>query len=482
MTRDQFLTALQAAPDAYVDEAAALLGYAEAPAPRRRLLRRTLIAAAVAAALLLTAFSVAMAASEGFRETVREYVNGIFRVREPERVPEEFHGTASVGDVTSCGRTQLGGGAVIDYYTVPDAVPWSILSPQSSGTICHEEGGRSVFYCFSADGVARYPTQHREQEYEFEGYTFTLVCDWAKTDRGYLTQACVEGWRADCNLEFCNQEAGSRYLWLVGFRSTGTGTYTARHPLRYDVETGEIEDVLAVFAAEQGEYSGFWQFAPDPNYLIREWSEGGQPRFTLYDLKHGETIDLAALFDETMPVLTLRWFDPCGNLMMGTYRGCKRYALEEQKLYALDLSQQYGDLGEDYVPESGEGGLIPTMVGAGWTQYFTMRYNEDHSRSLISFYDGREVHLPQEIFDENADLPMMLPNRNGSKLLFYYSAPGGTYRLAVLDVETETFTILDREGFEQHEESNIAWIDETSFAILTAEPGGVTGVSVYSGL
>ena len=480
MTRDQFLTALQDAPDAYLAEAAALLDTESAPAVRRRPLRRVLIAAAVAAALLLAAFTVAMAASVPFRETVREYVNGIFHIQKPERVPDEFHGLESVGDVTFCGRTQLDGGVVIDYYTVPDAVPWGY--PWSSGTICHEENGKSVFYCFSAEGVKRYETQHREQEYAFGGHTFTLICDWVKTERGYLTQAYVEGWQADCNLEFHNTEAGSRYLWLVGFRSTGTGTYTARHPLRYDVETGEVEDVLAAFAVEQGAYSGFWQFAPDPNYLIREWSEGGEPRFTLYDLKHGETIDLATLFDETMPVLTLRWFDPYGNLMMGTYRGCKRYALEEQKLYTLDLSQQYGDLDENHFHDSDEGGLIPTMAGAGWTQYFTMRHNEDRSRSLISFYDGREIRLPQEIFDEDEDLPMILTSPSGSKLLFYYSASGGTYRLAVLDVETETFTILDREGFEQHEEYNSVWIDETSFAILTVEPDGVTGVSVYSGL
>ena len=480
MTRDQFLLALQAVPESYLAEADALLWATDAQTVHRRPIRRVMIAAAVAAALLLAAFTVAMAASEEFRETVREYVNGIFRVQEPERVPEEFHEIGSVGDVTFCGRTKLDGGVVIDYYTVPDAVPWSLLTPQLSGTLYHEENGRGVFYCFSADGVRRYPTQHREQEYAFGGHAFTLVCDWVKTDQGYLTQAYVEGWREDCNLQFRNQEAGSRYLWLESFRSTGT--YTARYPLRYDVETGEIEDVLAPFPVEDGTYAGTWEYAPNPNYLTQMWYQGDQVRFTLYDLRHGEVIDLAALFDETMPVLTLHWFDPYGNLMMGTYRGCKRYALDEQKLYALDLSQQYGDLVEDHFPEQGEAGLIPLMVGASWTQYFTMRYNEDRSRSLISLYDGREIRLPQEIFDENADLPMILTSPNGSKLLFYYSAPGGTYRLAVLDVETETFTILDREGFEQHEEYNIAWIDETSFAILTAEPDGVTGVSVYSGL
>lgn len=485
MTRDQFLLALQAVPEAYLAETDALLRDAETPTVRRRPLRRVLVAAAVAAALLLAAFTVAMAASEPFRETVREYVNGIFRVRESERVPEEFHELGSVGDVTFCGRTELDGVVVIDYYTVPDAVPWSLLSPQSSGTLYHEENGRGVFYCFSADGVRRYPTQHREQDYEFEGHTFTLVCDWVKTDRGYLTQAYVDGWREDCNLQFRNQEAGSRYLWLECYRSADTGTYTGgslRYPLRYDVETGEVEDVLAPFTVEDGTYAETWEYAPNPNYLTQMWYQGDQVRYTLYDLMHGEVIDLAALFDETMPVLTLHWFDPYGNLMMGTYRGCKRYALEEQKLYALDLSQQYGDRDEEHFHDPDEGGLIPMIVGADWTQYFTMRYNEDRSRSLISLYDGREIRLPQEIFDENADLPMILTSPNGSKLLFYYSAPGGTYRLAVLDVETETFTILDREGFEQHEEYNIAWIDETSFAILTAEPDGVTGVSVYSGL
>ena len=478
MTRDQFLNTLQAAPDTYVLEAAALLGYDGSPA-RRRPLRRVLIAAAVAAALLLAAFTVAMATSAPFRE----YVNGIFRVREPERVPEEFHGQESVGDVTFCGRTELDVGVAIDYYTVPDAVPWGY--PWASGTIYHEENGKGVFYRFSAEGVKRYPTQHREQEYAFAGHTFTLVCDWVKTDQGYLTQAYVEGWRADCNLEFCNAEAGGRYLWLVGFRSTDTDYDTGagvRYPLRYDVETGEVEDILAPFSVEEGAYSDFWEFAPDSNYLIRAWYEADQPRYTLYDLKHGEAIDPAALFDETMPVLAIHWFDAGGNLMMGTYRGCKRYALEEQKLYTVELSQQYGDRDEDRIPEPEEGGLIPQISGAGWTAYFAMRYNEDHSRSLISLYDGREIRLPQEIFDENADLPMMLPNRSGTKVLFYYSAPGGTYRLAVLDVETETFTILEREGFEQHEEYNIVWIDETSFAILTAEPDVVTGVSVYSGL
>lgn len=476
MTRDQFLDALQTADDRYLTEAAELLGYDGSPV-RRSTFRRVLVAAAVAAALLLAAFTVAMATSAPFRE----YVNGIFRVREPERVPEEFHGQESVGDVTFCGRTELDGGVVIDYYTVPDAVPWGY--PWASGTIYHEENGKGVFYRFSDEGVKRYPTQHREQEYAFAGHTFTLVCDWVKTDQGYLTQAYVEGWRADCNLEFCNAEAGGRYLWLVGFRSTDTDYDTGagvRYPLRYDVETGKVEDVLAPFSVE-GDVSDSWQFAPDPNYLIRAWCEAGD-HFTLYDLRHGEAIDLAALFDETMPVLTLHWFDSYGNLMMGTYRGCKRYSLDEQKLYALDLSEQYGDRDEEHFHGPNEAGLIPLMVGAGWTQYFTMRYNEDHSNSLISFYDGREIRIPQEIFDENADPPMILTSPNGSKLLFYYSAPGGTYRLAVLDVETETFTILDREGFEQHEEYNIVWIDETSFAILTAEPDVVTGVSVYSGL
>ena len=484
MTRDQFLLALQDVPETYLTETDALLWDADAPTVRRRPLRRLLVAAAVAAALLLAAFTAAMAASEGFRETVREYVNGIFRVREPERVPDEFHGLESIGDVTFCGRTELDGGVVIDYYTVPDAVPWSLLTPQSSGTLYHEENGRGVFYCFSADGVTRCPTQHREQEYVFGSYTFTLVCDWVKTDQGYLTQAYAEGWRADCNLEFHNAEAGSRYLWLVGFRSTDTDTYTGagvRYPLRYDVETGAVEDVLAPFAVEESAFVDTWQFAPNPNYLTRVWYEAGETRSTLYDLEHGESFDLEQIFaqEELCPI---HWFDPYGNLMMGTYRGCKRYALDEQKLYETVLTG-YGDSLENNqtAPEPGEGGLIPQIAGVGWGAYYTMRYNEDHSRSLISLYDGREIRLPQEVFDENADMPMILTSPNGTKLLFYYSAPGGTYRLAVLDAETETFTILDRKGFQQHEESNIVWIDETSFAILTAEPDGVTGVSVYSG-
>ena len=470
MTRDQFLDALQAADDRYLTEASCLLGYDETPT-RRRPLRRMLIAAAVAAALLLAAFTAAMAASEPFRSGVYR----VFHIQTRERVPAPTKLPKDAEKVVPLAHITLDNAAQIDRYSVQ--VPVRLLH---DGSVYAPEKENGHIYRFHAGAVETIPTTHREIETTFRGVTFEIAYDYARCADGYVL-ASWENPRMNENpygyaseLTLADAQSGKAWLELPDWDAD-----YALYPMLLDLESGTVTDVLDGMDVTLPEdaYPLTWRYSPNLRWLLE--LDGNHGRAWLYDLQTRTRMDEQQLFGA--PVV-LACFDGADTLVglehTETVLRATRYSLRDGTREVVDMSQYAGHFGD---------GIYTLAKDFLSPHYWTVGDGSGHTK-LLNVRTGAAYDWP----DEAAGMPLnAYESPDGRRIAFvhydYEQSGVDTTKnvfdlLAVLDVETGEYTILDRERstLAAAEETAFGWIDADSFMLLTEAVDGRVNVTVYT--
>ena len=463
MTRDQFLSALQAAPDAYLDEAAALLGYDEAPA-RRRPLRRMLIAAAVAAALLLAAFTAAMAASEEFRENVRR----VFRIQTKERVvspAEPPDADAPETDSAFTLQKQLTlDGADVRYYSVEGNL---IQVFRSKGLVYRPADG-GVFYRLSADRPPeRLPAQHGAATVADQGMQGTVAYDWLKCGDGWavyqgrIESAAEEPFFGEVMID---AQPDRQAVWLTAGRMTPQGTVTV-YPMLLDVPTGTLSDPLDGLVPKDRSFVA-WEFSRDGQYALARDADG---HAWVYDLVKSTETDLNTMIEAA--------YLDCRMLSDGQV-ACFGY--DGNACHAVRYDPADGSLHELVQATEDERLTLagPIYSNSGYVDYAQLT-DASGTVSLLDLHDGETLSLDM-LPDGQSFVVSQSPST--SKLLFAIYAPGSftVERLGVLDLKTNTYVELSREAGAAVEEYDMVWLDDTSFAIRTEPVDGRTGIHIYT--
>lgn len=468
MTRDQFLTALKDAPDAYLAEAAALLDTEPAPAASRRPLRRVLIAAAVAAALLLAAFTVAMAASEGFRENVRR----VFRIRTQERVvspAEPPDADVPVTDKVFTLQKHLTlDGAEVRYYSVEGNI---VQVFRSNGLVYRlTDGGETdgVFYRLSADKLPeRLETQYGTVTLEYQGMQGTVAYDWLK---------CGDGWavhqgRIESTAEepffgevMIAAQPDREDVWLVSGRMTPQGTVTM-YPLLLDVPTGTLSDPLDGLVPKDRSFVA-WEFSRDGQFALARDVDG-----------HAWVYDLAASAETDLNTMVEAAYLDCRMLSDGQV-ACVGY--DGNAAHAVRYDPADGSLHELIQTTEDERLTLdgPIYANSGYVDYAQLT-DASGAVSLLDLHDGARIALDGIVGGQSF---VVCQSPSAEKLLLAIYAPGScrVERLGVLDLKTNTYVELAREPGAAVEEYDMVWLDDDSFVIRTEPIDGRTGVHIYT--
>lgn len=470
MTRDQFLNTLQAAPDTYVLEAAALLGYDGSPA-RRRPLRRVLIAAAVAAALLLAAFTVAMATSAPFRSGVYS----VFHIQSPERVPAPTKLPENAGKIVPLAHFTLDDAAQIDRYSVQ--VPVRL---QHDGSVYAPEAEGGQLYRFRAGGVETIATTHREIEVVYHGVTFEIAYDYARCADGYVL-ASWENPRMNENpygyaneLTLADAQSGKAWLELPNWDMD-----YAMYPMLLDLESGTVTDVLdgMVVTLPEDAFPLMWRYSADVRYLVELDANHG--RAWLYDVQTRTRMDEHQLFGTNV---VLACFDGTDTLIglvhTETELRAIRYSLRDGTREVVDMSQYAGHFGD---------GIYTLAKDFLSPRYWTVGDGNGNAK-LLNVRTGEAYDWPVEA----PEMPLnAYESPDGKRIAFVHYDVGqnidGTTTnvfdlLAVLDVETGEYTVLDRERstLAAPEEMAFGWINTDSFMLLTEAVDDRVNVTVYT--
>ncbi len=467
MTRDQFLEVLQDTPDAYVLEAAALLGYDEAHA-RRRPVRRVLIAASVAAALLLAAFSVAMATSAELREDVRQ----IFRIGTKERVvsPAETPDAdvPASDSVFTLQKHLTLDGMDARYYSVEGNI---IQVFRSNGLVClvTDEGETDgVFYRLSADELPKLlPAQHGAATVADQGMQSTVAYDWLKNGDGWaVRQGRIESPAEEpfFGEVMIDAQPDREAVWLTSGRMTVQGTVTV-YPLLLDVPTGTVSDPLDGLVPKNRSFVA-WEFSRDGQYALARDVDG-----------HAWVYDLAASAETDLNTMVEAAYLDCRMLSDGQI-ACFGY--DGNACHAVRYDPSDGSLHELVQTTADERLTLagPIYSDSGFVDYAQLT-DASGVVSLLDLRNGKTLSL--DMLPDGQSF-VVCESPSGEKLLFAIYAPGclTVERLGVLDYHMNTYVELAREAGAAVKEYDMVWLDDDSFVIRTEPVGGRTGIHVYT--
>lgn len=469
MTRDQFLDALQGVDGRWLAVTADLLGY-EKPVRRHGGALRLLVAAAVAAALLLAAFTAAMATNEDFRARVYK----VFHIETPEQIPAQTAPPEDAGKIVLQRHVDLGGAAEIDYYSVRTPI---MMQPDG---MLYDPDGRCL-YRFGSGGVEEIPTTQMQIRPTFRGVEFAFTYDYAETEDGFLVGWCESPRMNEnpygfaVNLTVADPHSGKAWLELPDWEAD----YVLR-PMLLDLKTGEVTDVMAgvdVSFPGRDSIDILWRYSPDMTHLIAEDTFDG--RAWLFDLAAGTKTTVAALLGlsftsgaEFEGADTLLGFEI--DLEAGICRTV-RYSLSTGERELIDLSEY----AKSIVRVHGMYTLEVNMIH----RYVTFPA-DDGTRQILNVRDGSVFESP-DVEDPGAN---MYASPDGRRIAFvwYDTAEGENglqsviRKIAMLDVETGEYTILDRERRVVSEEHPAGWVDNDRFLLITEGDGEWVGMNVYA--
>ena len=429
----------------------------------RRPLRRVLVAAAVAAALLLAAFTVAMAASEGFREDVRR----VFRIRTQERVvspaePPDADTPVTNGTFTLQKKLTLDG-MEVRYYSVEGSLMYVFRSNGLVYCPPRGEAESGTFYRLTdGDLPGMLTTQHGTAALEYQGVRYTVTYDWMKCGEGWIVQ---QG-KAEPYLSavMIDAQPDRRDVWILSSRLTAQDTQTL-YPLLLDVPTGTVSDPLDGLVPKDHPIVA-WEFSRDGRFLLARDEDG---RAWVYDLVQRTGTELNTLLGAA--------YLECRMLSDGQV-AC--FAYEDSVYLARRYDPADGSLHALMQTAEGERLTLagPIYSDSGYVDYAQLT-DASGAVALLDLHDGTRIPLDGIVSGQSF---VVWASPSGEKLLFAIYAPESVTveRLGVLDLRANTYTELTREAGSTVEEYDMVWLDEDSFAVRTAPVDGRTGVHVYT--
>lgn len=275
------LEAIGAIDDAYILSAQNRLGTiskatikTDHTVKRHHLTRKTVICIAAVITMLLASFTVAMAASQEFRE----FVFSIFHIESVELLPDNTDITVSDGDMEQIGGAELDG-AVTAYYFKGKGV----IIP-AGGLLYSEtyDGTERSFYDVDAGGLVPLPTTRAEFPYSFRGTDFTIKFDYTVYQEELYFSITPENldsdpYRYGWDLRWAGTAADKAWLLLPYLTSGDYGMY----PLLLDIGTNQVSDVLVGLPLD-GIIPIQWEFSDDGTFaLLSGYLPGYKPGFWL---------------------------------------------------------------------------------------------------------------------------------------------------------------------------------------------------------
>lgn len=224
--------------------------------------------------------------------------------------------------------------------------------------------------------------------------------------------------------------------------------------LLYNVETGEVNDIFSKLLPENFEIENVIFDERGKHIIIQEFNGGSvQGLYYLLNIKGGKIVKLEELTDINM-LHTCRFIDD--ELLFITAAPTKEIDKEKLNGYIYNITSgkvtQIYDETDKFIFSNGK---------------ITIIQKEDYYQ--IIYYTG-EIYKLENI---NLDSLTFLSNTEGTKIAVLNSNKSvisslNISELGVIDINTKTFKIFEREGAENSLEYSVSW-DITDNLIITAD-------------
>jgi hypothetical protein len=322
---------------------------------------------------------------------------------------------------------------------------------------------------------------HMQIRPTFRNVEFAFTYDYAETEDGFQVgwwqsaQMAGSPYAHVTRLVVADPRSGKAWLELPDREAD----YVLR-PMLLDLKTGEVTDALAGLDLSfpgRDSVDILWRYSPDMKHLIAEDTFDG--RAWLYDLNARTKTDVAALLGlafssgaEFEGADTLLGFEI--DLDAGIYHTV-RYTLSTGERELLDLSEYARHFERVH-------GMY--TLETGMAHRYVLLPGDDGTCRIVNVRSGRVIENP-EAEDNGAN---MFACPDGSKIAFvwYDTAEGETglqsviRKIAMLDVETGEYTILDRERHAVSEEHPAGWVDNERFLLITSGTDDWVSMNVYA--
>lgn len=479
MKADMLFDAIGKVKDAYIVSAQSKIGgvlgrdiSAERAARRRGVYRRIGISAAAAFLLLISSFSVAMAASEEFRNAVFRF----FHISTPITVPP-FEEDEALSD-----RIEVVGGELVENavkaeyirvkggygHVASDGVVYVQTSEDGSseedvsGAAEKESAERTVLAYAIEDGKLSELEPHRESfEYTWGDTTYRIDFDWYENQGAVHTVA--GGYDLDTSAEWniYATKGSSEFVMLTLGR--GAQIEYESYPLLYNIRTHEVADVLEKCEEIRSQRILEAEFSPDLSKILLTcgeaamWYDENSRTVYCYDIAKNSLQQLSKLCH--MNVMEASFIDD-DTVACLWYDEEFAYTLRTLTLSDGKYSERFSGL-QSLSWSSDDSGILFGSDRYGWL------VEEDGSAYVYDFKTGESVLVAG--FSDREDFTSVGFNGDGTKLLFFKTELGEEVwvtQIGVLDWQNGSFVRFDREGHESPREYSVSWFDNEKVGIM----------------
>lgn len=435
---------------------------------RNRPVRKAVVCIAAVIALLLASFTVAMAASEDFRE----FVFLIFNIEATETIPENNGNVLPNGEIAQIGGSDIGD-EISTYYFQGNGVAVPIDGILYAGE--YGSGARS-FYDLSPNGLVALPIARVEFPYSFRGTDFNIKFDYTIYGDALHFSVLAENLNEDpykysWNLSRAGADAAKAWLLLPYDTGGDYGIY----PMLLDVETKKITDILKGVALD-GIIPVQWEFADDMSFaLMSGYTEGYEMNWWICD------IDSKTL--SPISELTGRPMADC-YLLDGSYVIC--YAPNESgfDLIRYDVNSGAGMMlleSTNYYWMTGNGSGFRSIEYYGGQGRHALLFDEAAGITLLDLLTGKQTPLEGV---ENDGTLLTSESPDGEHIMFAFrdtSISGSLpmYKIGVLDTQTGVLKILERADYQIRSETPWGWLANNCIVVLAYDEDAEAGWYMY---
>lgn len=411
----------------------------------RRFSRKVLLSVALVAALLISSFTIAMAASEEFRNAVFSFfmIDTPDVVLPPEVEPEpadkiEIIGKTSVSDLMDVEYVRING--KFDY---KDGVIYLYGSSGTSEAYTVTNGQLTP--------VNTKQTIHRETfDYEWNGEVYSICFDWYEADGKVYADG--NDFNIDTSGAWNVTAIADNTEYVLVTVSFGQQIEYNMYPLLYNLKTREVIEVLGECAELTAQQITETTLSPDLSGVLLTRSFGTVSYYNITDNSLLNLSDLCGM------EVTGGWFIDNNTI------ACLS-ANEDQTFTCGTLDLSTGEYKEIFrelprLKQASEGGIK-------WTGgRYGLFVDDARTTYVYDFRTGNRTPVENFLYPDDA---FTIMNNTGDKFLFAKkddTADGlGVSEIGVLDLETQTLILFDREGYERRKENSISWFDDDTVAI-----------------
>lgn len=433
----------------------------------KRPARRTVVCIAAAVVMLLSSFTVAMAASEDFRE----FVFSIFNINSTEILPNNSENTVPDGNFEQIGASI--DGAVCTYSFKGNGM----FVPNDGIVYAGENDNREgLFYDWSENELVALPTTRVEFPFSFRETDFNIKFDYCVYDSVLHFRELPENlnenpYKYGWGIRRVGSDLNTALLFLPYETSGDYGIY----PMLLDIETNNTTDILENMPMDEI-IPVNWEFSDDLSVAVMSgYTEDYEIKFWICDVCQ-KTLTLIS-------ELTERTISNC-YLLDDQHIIC--YAANENGFDIISFNSKTGIVTmlierTEYYTQTGDGSGFRSIEYYGGYGRHALLFDDKGGITLVDLLSGKQTYLDGIEYDGTL---LTSESPDGEQIMFAFRDTNvqdslAVYKIGVLDTQTGVLKLLERTNYEIRNERPLGWLANNCIALIAYDEDEESGWYMY---